>query len=159
MSLRSTWTRVAAALIATLLAAPVMSGGSNSVYDATCGLCHQKDGAGLKGQFPRLAGRVDRMAADPQARAYLIETLLFGLSGKIEVDGAPIVGVMPSFPTLSDDEIAGVLNYLIRLGGAPGRKVKAITAAEIREARGGPHRSTAQVAASRAALASAGRMP
>ena len=99
------------------------------------------------------------MAADSQARVYLIETVLFGISGKIEVDGAPIVGVMPSLASLSDDELASVLNYLIRLGGSGGKKVKAITPSEIRGSRAGPHLSTTQVAANRAALASAGRIP
>jgi mono/diheme cytochrome c family protein len=149
----------AAAFVAILLHVSVAGAASNAVYDATCALCHQNGGAGLKGQFPRLAGRVDRMAADRQARAYLIDTVLFGVSGKIEVDGAPIVGVMPSFASLSDDEIASVLNYLIRLGGSGSKKVKAITPSEIRSGRTGPHRSTAQVATNRAALVSAGRMP
>jgi cytochrome c553 len=150
---------IAAVFVAILLRVPTAGAASNAVYDSTCALCHQNGGIGLKGQFPRLAGRVDRMAADPQARAYLIETLLFGVSGKIEVDGAPIVGVMPSFASLSDDDLASVLNYLIRLGGSGGKKVKAIAPSEIRGGRAGPHRSTAQVATSRAALVSAGRIP
>jgi mono/diheme cytochrome c family protein len=149
----------AAAFVAVLLYVPAADAASNAVYDATCALCHQNGGVGLKGQFPRLAGRVDRMAVDPQARAYLIETVLFGISGRIEVDGAPIVGVMPSFASLSDDELASVLNYLIRLGGSGSKKVKSITPSEIRSGRAGPHRSTTQVAANRAALVSAGRMP
>jgi mono/diheme cytochrome c family protein len=150
---------LAPALFVALFLARVADAASNAVYDSTCALCHQNGGAGLKGQFPRLAGRVDRMAADPQARVYLIDTLLFGISGKIEVDGAPIVGVMPSFAMLSDDDLASVLNYLIRLGGRGGKKVTAFTPAEIRGIRAGPHRSTTQVAANRAALASAGRIP
>jgi len=159
MTLTKGWCAVAAASFVALLQVPVASAASNAVYDATCALCHQSGGVGLKGQFPRLAGRVDRMAADPEARVYLLETVLFGVSGKIEVDGASIVGVMPSFASLSDDELASVLNYLIRLGGSGSRKVKAITPSEIRNGRAGPHRTTSQVAANRAALASAGRIP
>jgi mono/diheme cytochrome c family protein len=150
---------LAAALFVALFQVREADAASNAVYDSTCALCHQNGGVGLKGQFPRLAGRVDRMAADPQARVYLIDTLLFGISGKIEVDGAPIVGVMPSFSMLSDDDLSSVLNYLIRLAGTEGKKVKALTPAEIRGSRAGPHRSPTQVAANRAALASAGRIP
>jgi mono/diheme cytochrome c family protein len=153
------WYAAAAAFYVAFLQVPVADAASNAVYDATCALCHQKGGVGLKGQFPRLAGRVDRMAADSQARAYLIESVLFGVSGKIEVDGAPIVGVMPSFASLSDDDLASVLNYLIRLGGSGSKKVRAIAPSEIRGSRSGSHLSTAQVAANRAALVSAGRIP
>src|SRR6266540_3627711 len=104
---------------------------TNAVYDATCGLCHQAGAAGLKGQFPRLAGRVDRMAADPDARVYLIQTVLHGMAGRIELDGAPIVGVMPSFESLPDKDLASVLNYLVGLGGAAAKKVKPVSAAEV----------------------------
>jgi hypothetical protein len=99
------------------------------------------------------------MAAQPDSRAYLIDTVLFGLAGKIEVDDAPIVGVMPSFASLSDDQLAAVLNYLIRLGAGATKKVKPVAPAEIRAARAGPQLSPAQVAANRAALASTGHIP
>jgi mono/diheme cytochrome c family protein len=147
------------ALVVAMIAAPVANAGSNPVYDSTCALCHQNGATGLKGQVPRLAGRVDRLAAQPDSRAYLIDTVLFGLTGKIEVDDAPIVGVMPSFASLSDDQLATVLNYLIRLGGTASKKVKPVTPSEIRAARTGPQLSPAQVAANRAALASSGRIP
>jgi mono/diheme cytochrome c family protein len=132
---------------------------SNSVYDATCGLCHQTRGAGLKGQFPRLAGRVDRMAADPDARVYLIQTVLHGLVGKIEVDGAFIVGVMPPFESQSDAALASVLNYLIRLGGTQAKKVKPITSAEVAAVRTSPPLAGQQLLERRRALAAAGQVP
>jgi len=147
------------AVIAAILAASAAHAGSNPVYDSTCALCHQNGAVGLKGQFPRLAGRVDRMAAQPDSRAYLIDTVLHGLAGKIEVDDAPIVGVMPSFASLSDADLAGVLNYLIRLGASASKKVKMVTPAEIGAARAGPQLSPTQMAANRAALVSAGRIP
>jgi mono/diheme cytochrome c family protein len=146
-------------LVVAMLAAPLANAGSNAIYDSTCALCHQNGATGLKGQFPRLAGRVDRMAAQPESRAYLIDTVLFGLSGKIEVDGAPIIGVMPPFASRSDEELAGVLNYLIHLGAGASKKVKPVTAAEIRAARAGPQLTPAQVAANRAALTAMGRIP
>lgn len=150
-----------AAWVLVLLAEPVAraEGQSNAIYDATCALCHQQKAAGLPGQFPRLAGRVDRMAADPQARDYLLHTVMFGMSGKIEVDGAPITGVMPAFATLSDADLASVLDYLIRLGGSVAKKVRPVSSQEIGAVRSGPHLSTAEVAARRAALVAGGRMP
>lgn len=133
---------------------------SNAVYDATCGLCHQARGAGLKGQFPRLAGRVDRMAADADARVYLIQTVLHGLVGKIEVDGTAIVGgVMPPFESQSDAAVASVLNYLVGLGGAPAKKVKAITAAEVAKVRAGERLAAPQLLERRRALVAAGHVP
>jgi len=130
---------------------------SNAVYAATCGLCHQNAAVGVKGQFPRLAGRVDRLAAEPEGRDYLIHTVLFGMAGKIDVDGASIVGVMPSFSSLSDSDLASVLNYLIRLKKA--KQVKAVAPTEIAVVRNDPHSSPTDVATLRRALVAAGRMP
>jgi mono/diheme cytochrome c family protein len=148
---------------AALLALGVMAGAqaaSNEVYDATCGLCHQARGSGLKGQFPRLAGRVDRMAADPAARVYLIQTVLHGLVGKIDVDGMTIVGgVMPSFESQSDAAVASVLNYLIGLGGAGAKKVKPVTAAEVAAVRAGERLSSPQLIERRKELVAAGHVP
>jgi len=132
---------------------------SNRVYDSTCALCHQTAGAGLKGQFPRLAGRVDRMASDPEARAFVIHTVLHGLAGRIEVDQTSINGVMPSFETLSNKDLASVLNYLISLGGTAARKVKPIAPSEIAAARSQPRLSSAQVHEQRTSLIAAGRLP
>jgi len=132
---------------------------SNAVYDATCGLCHQARGAGLKGQFPRLAGRVDRMAADPEARVYVIQTVLHGLVGRIEVDGAAIVGVMPPFDSQSDAAVASVLNYLIGLGGAPAKKLKPITAGEVAKVRAGAPLTGPKLLERRRELVTSGQVP
>lgn len=151
-----------AALMITLPAATMASAAhatSNAVYDSTCGLCHQAAAAGLKGQFPRLAGRVDRMAADTGTRELLIQTVLHGMAGRIEVDGAPIVGVMPSFASLSDADLASVLNYLVSLGGGAAKKVKPIAAAEVAAVRKAPPLSPTQVLEHRTALATAGHVP
>jgi mono/diheme cytochrome c family protein len=144
------------ALLSVLLAtAPAFA--ANAVYDSTCGLCHQSAGAGLKGQFPRLAGRVDQMASHPAAREFVIRTILYGMAGRIEVDGAPIVGVMPSFASLSDADLASVLSYLAALGGA--QKLEPFTAKEVAAVRKGPGLSAAQVLEERKALAATGHIP
>lgn len=152
--IRAAW----AALLAVGLTTTVHAG-SNAVYDATCGLCHQSRGAGLKGQFPRLAGRVDVMAADSDARVYLIQTVLHGLVGKIEVDGATIVGVMPPFESQPDAAVASVLNYLVGLGGKAAKKVKPVTAAEVAAVRAGAKLTGTQMVERRRALAAAGHIP
>jgi len=87
----------------------------NVVYDKNCALCHQKGASGVSGQFPRLAGRVGAIAATDVGRRYLIDVVLFGMAGQVEVDRVQIVGAMPPFATLSDEELASVLNYVTHL--------------------------------------------
>ena len=45
-------------------------------------------------------------------RGYLIDLLLYGLQGQIQVDGQSYNGVMPAWQQLSDQEIADTLNYI-----------------------------------------------
>jgi len=129
------------------------SGDSNRVYDSTCALCHQRDGAGLPGQFPRLAGRAGEIASTPAGRRYLINVVLFGLAGKVSVDGTPIIGVMPSFATSSDEDIASVLNFVASLGAKHGEKpAPPISAADVKAARASPALSPSQVREQRDAM-------
>jgi mono/diheme cytochrome c family protein len=94
-----------------------------AVYRNNCALCHQTGAQGLAGQFPRLAGRIAAIATAHAGREYLIEVLLNGMAGRITVDDTPIQGVMPSFRTLSDEQIAAVLSYLAGLAPSAGRPV------------------------------------
>ena len=62
------------------------------------------------------------------------------MAGKITVDDQPIVGLMPPFAQLSNDDVAGVLSYVQSLdvspGGAPqGGPPRVFTADEVRAAR------------------------
>lgn len=124
-------------------------------YRANCQVCHQATGAGLPGQFPRLAGRVGTIAAKPEGRAYLIDVLLHGMAGKIVVDGKPVMGLMPPFARLSDADIAATLTHAARLGGG---KAAAFTPAEVK-ARRAAGRSMAMVKADRERLTLAGVIP
>jgi mono/diheme cytochrome c family protein len=112
-----------------------MDGG---VCEAHCAVCHQKSASGLPGQFARLAGRVAEIATTEAGRRYLIEVVSFDLSGRVEVDGAAIVGAMPPFASLSDSEVAVVLNYPIRLNrpASKDRKPVSVAASEVKELRG-----------------------
>src|SRR5690606_13120280 len=89
------------------------------VYNANCVGCHQAAGQGVPGAFPPLAGH----AADVYAAGgedYLVQVLLFGLTGQIQVEGTNYNGFMPAWQQLDDDQIANVLNHVIaELGDAP----------------------------------------
>lgn len=78
-----------------------------NTYKQNCAACHQPDGKGIPGAFPPVA-QSDYFNADSK-RA--IETVKFGKSGPITVNGSPFNGVMPSLG-LTDDEIANVLTYI-----------------------------------------------
>jgi len=95
-----------------------------AVYRNNCALCHQTGAQGLAGQFPRLTGRIAAIAATHAGREYLIEVLLNGMAGRITVDDTPIQGVMPSFRTLSDEQIAAVLSYLTGLPPSANKLVR-----------------------------------
>ncbi|TJY58877.1 c-type cytochrome [Sinimarinibacterium sp. CAU 1509] len=87
------------------------------LYETHCAACHQKEGVGLAGAFPPLAGNVELMG-DP-ARA--LETVLRGKSGPLMVNGTSYNGVMPAMGHLSDTELAQILNYVFSAWGNPGK--------------------------------------
>ncbi|MDI1295338.1 MAG: cytochrome c [bacterium] len=132
------------------MAAPVSATGSQT-FGTRCSMCHQPSGAGLPGQFPRLNGRVAQIATTPDGRQYLAMVLLYGIYGPITVDGKPITGLMPGMGTLSDQDIADVLNHAVSLKKAA-KPAPAFTAAEIAKVRGGGKKTASQVAAERARL-------
>jgi mono/diheme cytochrome c family protein len=81
-----------------------------ALYEANCASCHQATGEGVPGAFPPLAGHVPALYnAD---RSYLINVLLYGLQGEIQVEGETYNGQMPAWQQLSDDEIAAILNHI-----------------------------------------------
>lgn len=90
-----------------------------ALYQGTCSVCHQQDGAGLPGVFPPLA-KSDFLAADPK-RA--IGIVLNGLSGPVKVNGRDYASVMPPMSQLNDDEIANILTYVLNTWENPGGRV------------------------------------
>lgn len=82
------------------------------VYATNCASCHQANGAGIPGAFPPVAGHASDLAVE-QDRAYLVELMLYGLQGPIQVDGASYDGVMPAWSQLSDAQLAAVTNYIV----------------------------------------------
>lgn len=142
---------VRSAVVALALAAAPATALAAGPYDANCKMCHQTGGAGLKGQFPKLAGRVSQIAGAPDGRAYLIDVTLYGMSGRIQVEGQPLSGVMPGFARLDDATLAAILNQATAFSG----KAKPFTAAEV-AARRADKLTTAQVRAKREVLAAGG---
>lgn len=153
--MRIAWaiTVLAVALAQPATAAPT----GQQTFAAQCSLCHQSDGGGLAGQFPRLAGRVPTIASNPEGRRYLATVLLYGMYGAINVDGTPISGMMPAVGSLSDQAVADVLNHLLTL--KPARKVAPFTAAEIALVRAADRKGGSEVAAERTRLAGLGIIP
>ena len=137
---------MAAAILAATAGGAAADGAT--VFDNSCAFCHQAGGVGVPGQFPRLAGRIGTIASSPDGKAFLTKVLLNGMSGRITADGEPVMGIMPAFDTLSDDDIAAVLTYLSGLG----HPSVPFTAREITDARAQAKLSPTDVAAERAAL-------
>jgi mono/diheme cytochrome c family protein len=152
----SPWARLTIVVAAFGSIVPAWSAETNPIYDSHCAMCHQRGGVGLKGTFPRLAGRVDEIGRTEDGRRFLIEVTLFGMAGKIDVDGAPVIGVMPSFSVLKDEDLATVLNYVMSLEApekskAKGRPVN-IEAADVAKVRAGVALNATQVLANRASV-------
>ncbi|HEX7821954.1 MAG TPA: cytochrome c [Sphingobium sp.] len=125
-------------------------------YTARCQMCHQRNGEGVAGQFPRLSGRVDKIAGTDQGRRYLILVVLHGIVGGITVEGRGITGFMPPMGVLKDDQIASILNALSATGA---KKPRLFTASEVAKVRAEGRMSASQTAAERAKLVSAGLLP
>jgi len=80
------------------------------VFNSNCAACHQADGRGIPGAFPPLAEHAADLAN--ASRSYLPLVVVSGLQGPASVKGTRYNGVMPTWGHLSDEEIAGVLNYI-----------------------------------------------
>lgn len=76
-------------------------------YQTFCAPCHQRNGEGAGGRFPPLT---DPKWIDQKDR--LIDLVLNGLSGSIEVNGEKYNNVMPGFAFLDDSTIADILTYV-----------------------------------------------
>lgn len=88
-----------------------------TLFLANCSVCHQANALGVPGQFPSLAGRVDRIASTPEGKQYIVGVALNGLMGPITAGGNAYSGFMPSFKMLPDDQIAAILNHVAGLPG------------------------------------------
>lgn len=98
------------------------------LYNGTCSVCHQQNGAGLAGVFPPLANS-DYLMADTE-RA--IAVVLNGLTGEVVVNGNTFNSVMPPMSQLNDDEIANILTFALNSWGNDGDTISADAVAAVR---------------------------
>jgi nitrite reductase (NO-forming) len=103
------------------------------LYERNCAFCHQPEGEGMVGTFPPLA-KADYLQAlaEKTDRAELIRIPLFGLTGKITVNGSDYYGEMPPISGMSDQDLATVLTYTTNSWGNHARP---FTAAEVKKVR------------------------
>lgn len=99
-----------------------------ALFEGTCSVCHQSNGAGLPGVFPPLT-KSDYLNADHQ-RA--IKVVLQGLSGKVTVNGSEFNSVMPPMNQLNDDEVANILTYILNSWDNKGGQIKSDDVKAIR---------------------------
>jgi mono/diheme cytochrome c family protein len=98
------------------------------VYSTQCMSCHQPNGEGLSGVYPPLAGS-DHLTKDQEKS---ISIILKGQDEEITVKGTKYSVPMPAMNTLTDQQIADVLNYM---GHSWGNQFKAVTPAQVKSKR------------------------
>lgn len=99
-------------------------------YEANCQACHQPTGQGLAGAFPPLA---DNPNLKP---TYVVETILKGKSGPLEVKGQKYNAVMPPMQHLSDEDITDIANYVLSSWGNDLGKVSEDDVKKVRSGAG-----------------------
>lgn len=98
-------------------------------YNIYCRACHQTDGGGDGNRYPPLA-RSEWVNSD---KTVLINIVLNGMTGPIQVKGQPYNDTMPAHASfLTDKEISGILTYV---RSNFGNKTGPVTEAEVAAAR------------------------
>jgi len=100
-----------------------------TVYAGNCVACHQGTGLGIAGAFPPLDGS-GWVNAEPDL---LVQILLHGVQGEMEVLGDVYTGVMPAMAHLSDEELAAVSTYVRGAWSNASGEIDAALFAEQRE--------------------------
>jgi mono/diheme cytochrome c family protein len=99
-----------------------------TVYTKYCLTCHQVDGSGVPNLNPPLIQTQWTLGS----KTILIEQVLKGSNGKVEIDGETFHNTMPPLATLTDQQIADVLTYVRNNFG---NKASAVTVAEVKAIR------------------------
>ena len=99
-----------------------------SVYAKYCLTCHQVDGSGVINLNPPLTKTKWTLGS----KTVLIQQILKGSSGKIEIDGDTFSNTMPPLKVLTDQQIADVLTYV---RNSFGNKASAVSIGEVKAVR------------------------
>lgn len=99
-----------------------------AVYSQFCLTCHQADGSGVPNMNPPLTGTKWVLGS----KTVLIQQVLKGSQGKVEIDGDFFHNSMPPQPHLTDQQIADVLSYV---RNSFGNKASIVTPAEVKVVR------------------------
>lgn len=97
-------------------------------FSTYCVACHQSDGKGLENVFPPLA-KSDYLMADKKRS---IRQVLNGATEPITVNGKKYTTPMVGFPSMTDEEVADVLNYV---RNSWGNKGDIVTIEEVKKIR------------------------
>ena len=120
----------AAAAVAEIDNSPeAMIKNGEKVFKKNCMVCHQKNGQGLPGAFPPLAGS-EWVTGKPEVVAAIV---LSGVSGAIEVNGTIYNGAMPGLGALSDRDIAGIVSYIRSAWGNTADAIDEASVSALRE--------------------------
>ena len=101
------------------------------LYETYCSACHQRDGKGDGTRFPPIAS--SRWVSGNPER--LVNIVLNGLSGEIQVEGTAFNGVMPANNFLTDEQVSQILSYVRQNFG---NFANGITPAEVAAIRAKP---------------------
>jgi mono/diheme cytochrome c family protein len=104
---------------------------SASLFSENCVACHQQGGVGTPGLAPPLVSETLRKAGSVQ-RDYVALVIIHGLSGPIKVKGQLYTSAMPPRTDFSDDDVAGLANYVTRdLNGLAADQYKPLVTADV----------------------------
>jgi mono/diheme cytochrome c family protein len=99
-----------------------------TVYTTFCLACHQADGSGVPNLNPPLM-QTEWVTGN---KTTLIEMVLKGSRGKVEIDGETFHNTMPAQAHLTDQQIADVLTYI---RNSFGNKSSSVSEKEVKAAR------------------------
>ena len=100
------------------------------IYGSKCTACHQATGQGIPGVFPPLAAS-EWVLGDEKV---LVNILLHGVVGDIDVKGNQYKGAMPAWKDMSDVELAAVMSYIRSDWGNKAAEIEAATVKAQRDA-------------------------
>jgi mono/diheme cytochrome c family protein len=124
---------LAAALLGVSPGAAAADGAS--LYAENCVACHQAGGVGTAGLAPPLVSDTLKKAGNVQ-RDYVALVIIYGLSGPIKVKGQTYVSAMPPRADFSDNDVAGLANYVAQdLNGLAADQYKPMATPDVADLR------------------------